>query len=52
MENLAGTRDRVRKNTSWGQNVKIDNLTRKNIKKYSQGSDEEISNRIKSLRKK
>lgn len=52
MENLAGTKDRVRKNTSWGQNLKIDNLTRENIKKYSQGSNEEISDRIKVLRKK
>jgi hypothetical protein len=47
-----GTKDRVRKNTSWGQNVKIDNLTRENIRKYYNGSDREIADRIKLLRKK
>jgi hypothetical protein len=47
-----GTKDRVRKNTSWGQNLKIDNLTRENIRKYSKGSDREIADRIKTLKKK
>jgi hypothetical protein len=44
-------KDRVRKNTTWGQNVKIDNLTRENIRKYSKCSDREVADRIKSLRK-
>ena len=48
----AGTKDRVRKNTSWGRNLKIDNLTRENIRQYSKGSDREIADRIKTLRKK
>lgn len=47
-----GTKERVRKNTSWGTNVKIDNLTRNNIKDYSIRSSDEISDRIKSLRNK
>lgn len=51
MENFAGTKDRVRKNTSWGQNVKIDNLTRENIKKHSHGTSFEMSQGIKALRK-
>ncbi len=46
------TKDRVRKNTSWGRNLKIDNLTRENIRQYSKGSDREIADRIKTLRKK
>ncbi len=47
-----GTKDRVRKNTSWGRNIKIDNLTRENIRKYSKGSDREIADRIKTLKQK
>lgn len=47
-----GTKDRVRKNTSWGQNIKIDNLTRENIRKYSKGSDREIADRINTLKQK
>lgn len=47
-----GTNDRVRKNTSWGRNIKIDNLTRENIRKYSKGSDREIADRIKTLKQK
>lgn len=52
MENFTGTKDRVRVHTSWEENIRIDNLTRKNIVKYSQLSDQEISERIAELRKK
>lgn len=45
-------KNRGRKNTSWGRNIIIDNLTRENIRKYSKGSDREIADRIKTLKQK
>lgn len=51
METTASTGERVRKNTSWGQNIKIDNLIRENIKEYSAKPKSEISERIRTLNK-
>ncbi|NJK95330.1 MAG: hypothetical protein HC830_13305 [Bacteroidetes bacterium] len=49
MQNDTKTKDRVRSNTNWRQNIKIDYLTRDNIKKYSNQSKNKISKRIQHL---
>lgn len=46
------TEGRVRENTSWGTNLKIDNKTRENIRKYSPGAENRTSERIRKLSKK
>jgi hypothetical protein len=43
------TEDRVRANTSWETNLKIDNKTRENIRKYSPGSENKTTERIRKL---
>lgn len=51
MINNAKTKDRVRGNTSWRQNIKIDTLTRENIIKYSEFKGQ-ASARLRELEKK
>lgn len=49
MDKLITRGKRVRENTSKASNLKIDLQTFKNIKHYSNASNEEISNRINEL---